>query len=145
MTRSKPHRIMVAVDDLKLADVCRQHGYGIEIQSFLEPEKVPDLQRALGDLQPRSLHGPFGDLCAGSYDPMIREVTRHRFELAYRFARELECPDIILHHGLVRCAVLFWSMRRRLYGAWKHLTRESRRQSNGYEPTGLGRSRAHIR
>ena len=74
MTSSKPHRIMVAVDDLKLADVCRQHGYGIEIQSFLEPEIVPELQRALGDLQPRSLHGPFGDLCAGSYDPMIREV-----------------------------------------------------------------------
>lgn len=118
MTSSKPHCIMVAVDDLTLAAVCRQHGYGIEIQSFLESEKVPGLQIALGDLHPRSLHGPFGDLCAGSYDPMIREVTRHRFELAYGFARELDCPDIILHHGyvpgtsapqnwLLRC-VAFW-------------------------------------
>ena len=94
-------RFMVAVDDLKLAGVCRQHGYGIEIQPFLEPGIVPELQGVLGDLQPRSLHGPFGDLCAGSYDPMIREVTRHRFELAYRFAHELECPDIILHHGYI--------------------------------------------
>ena len=118
MTSSKPHCIMVAVDDLKLAGVCRQLGYGIEIQSFLEPEKVPDLQRALGDLQPRSLHGPFGDLCAGSYDPMIREVTRHRFELACGFARGLDCPDIVLHHGYVpgtsspqnwlRRCVAFW-------------------------------------
>lgn len=32
---------------------------------------------------------------------MIREVTRHRFELACRFARELDCFDIILHHGYV--------------------------------------------
>ena len=49
---------------------------------------------------------------------MIREVTRHRFELACRFARELECPDIILHHGYVpgtsaprnwlRRCVAFW-------------------------------------
>ena len=101
MTSSKPHHIMVAVDDLKLAAVCRQHGYGIEIQSFLEPETVSELQAALGPFQPRSLHGPFGDLSAGSYDPMIRELTRHRFELACRFARELECPDIILHHGYV--------------------------------------------
>ena len=49
---------------------------------------------------------------------MIREVTRHRFELACRFARKLDCLDIILHHGYVpgtsapqnwlpRCAA-FW-------------------------------------
>lgn len=101
MTSSRPRRIMVAVQDLRFASLCRQPGYGLEVQSFLEPEKVPALQEALGDLQPRSLHGPFGDLCAGSYDPMIREVTRNRFELACRFARELDCPDIILHHGYV--------------------------------------------
>lgn len=50
MTSYKPHRIMVAVDDLQYAAVCRQHGYGIEIQSFLEPERVAALQRALDDL-----------------------------------------------------------------------------------------------
>ena len=113
-----PGRIMVAVEELEYAALCRQFGYGIEIQPFLDPEMVTLHQNALGDLFPRALHGPFGDLCAGSYDPKIREVTRDRFELACRFARELNSPDIILHHGYVpgtsppqnwlpRCAA-FW-------------------------------------
>ena len=96
-----PDRIVVAVEDLGFAALCRENGYGIEIQPFLEAGMVPTIQRVLGDLHPRSLHGPFGDLCAGSYDPLIREVTRDRFDLACRFARVLESPDIILHHGYV--------------------------------------------
>ena len=96
-----PARIMVAVDEPEYASLCRQYGYGIEIQPFLDPGMVEVHQKVLGDLFPRALHGPFGDLCAGSYDPKIRTVTRDRFELACRFARELNSPDIILHHGYV--------------------------------------------
>ena len=94
-------------------------GVGVQrAENAIELERVAEHGRALGDLQPRSLHGPFGDLCAGSYDPMIRDVTRHRFEQACSFAAQLQAPDIILHHGYVpgtswpanwlRRTVAFW-------------------------------------
>ena len=97
-----PDHINVAIDNLALAtELCRENLYGVEIQSFLDPAIVADILDDLGDLHPRSLHGPFGDLCPGSYDPLIREVTLNRFELACTFARQLECQDIILHHGFI--------------------------------------------
>ena len=96
-----PTRIAIAGDGDAIVRLCSRYEFGIEIQYFLDPDQVAVHQRTLGALEPRALHGPFGDLCAGSYDPKIREVTRDRFELAYRFARELNSPDIILHHGYV--------------------------------------------
>ena len=113
-----PNKLMFAADGSLVVDLCSRYHCGVEIQYFLDPAKVQEHQTVLGDLSPRALHGPFGDLCAGSYDPKIREVTRDRFELACRFARELSAPDIILHHGYVpgtsspanwlRRCVAFW-------------------------------------
>lgn len=99
--RNSPRRIVIAGDGPIMVNLCNQNGYGIEIQYFLDPQKVQEHKQSLGDLSPRALHGPFGDLCAGSYDSKIREVTRDRFELACTFARALNSPDIILHHGYV--------------------------------------------
>ena len=93
-------RVMIAGDGEGIVQICRQYNCGVEIQYFLDPALVEVDKQVLGNLVPRALHGPFGDLCAGSYDPKIREVTRDRFELACRFARELDSPDIILHHGM---------------------------------------------
>ncbi|HHY10841.1 MAG TPA: sugar phosphate isomerase/epimerase [Firmicutes bacterium] len=36
-----------------------------------------------------------------SPDPLIREVAKKRFEFAYKYARLLGAPHIILHHGYV--------------------------------------------
>jgi sugar phosphate isomerase/epimerase len=94
-------RVMVAGDGSEIVDLCRTDGFGIEIQTFLDPDLVSTHRATLADLQPRALHGPFGDLCAGSYDPLIRDATRNRFELACQFSRDLHAPDIILHHGYV--------------------------------------------
>ena len=98
-----PVRVMFAADGTKIVRLCRQHGCGIElnVEDSLDPDQFRFHHEILGDLTPRALHGPFGDLCAGSYDPKIREVTRDRFEMACRFARELDSRDIILHHGYV--------------------------------------------
>ncbi len=92
----------------KVASICRKGGLGVEIQSFSNPG-YPDLhpdgiQRHLGlyeSLQPRALHGPFGDLSPGSCDARIREVTRERFEFAYEYAQKLDAKHVILHHGYV--------------------------------------------
>ncbi len=90
------------------ASFCAANGFGIEVQSFYDPsylEAEPDAisrhREAIAPVQKRSLHGPFGDLCAGSFDVMVRQVTRYRYEGAVRIAAELDIKRIILHHGYV--------------------------------------------
>jgi len=88
---------------------CLSEGLGIELQSFwnpAEPELYPQrIKYQLEKIKPidlRAFHGPFGDLNGGSYDPMIRDVTRQRMELGYRTACSLQATYIIFHHGYVR-------------------------------------------
>lgn len=96
-----------AVD--QVAPLARQHGHGIEIQAFYNPraadaaDSVPRHRHALTEIpsERRSLHGPFGDLCPGSFDEMVRGVTRHRIDLGYTKACELDISRLILHHGYV--------------------------------------------
>jgi sugar phosphate isomerase/epimerase len=40
-------------------------------------------------------------LCFGSYDRLIKEATRNRFEYSYGISQKLGCKHIILHHGYV--------------------------------------------
>lgn len=98
-----PVRVLFAGNGPEVVGLCRKHGCGIElgVEDSLALDQFGPQHEVLGDLSPRALHGPFGDLCAGSYDPKIREVTRDRFELACQFGREVGSPDIILHHGYV--------------------------------------------
>lgn len=92
----------------KTIPFCRSKNCGIEIQSFYDPEFIKDYpdsinnhRHAIKPIELRALHGPFADLCPGSFDVMIREVTRNRFELAYDIAAQLDICHIILHHGYV--------------------------------------------
>ncbi|MBU0983688.1 MAG: sugar phosphate isomerase/epimerase [candidate division Zixibacteria bacterium] len=96
-------------DDCKIAaasELCRAGGFGIEVQSFYDPEYI-DRERnalslhreALTGIDSRSFHGPFGDLCPGSFDVMVREVARTRFEQAVETAGKLGIEHLILHHG----------------------------------------------
>ncbi|HLO15972.1 MAG TPA: sugar phosphate isomerase/epimerase family protein [Anaerolineales bacterium] len=87
---------------------CLAKGLGIELQSFwdpTEPERYPArIEYQLGQLQAidfRAFHGPFGDLNCGSYDPMIRDVSRARMLLGYQTACQLRATHIIFHHGYV--------------------------------------------
>jgi sugar phosphate isomerase/epimerase len=110
----------------KAVPVCLRFGCGIEVQAFYNPllvEEDPasiERHRALMDgIEPRSVHGCFGDLCPGSFDPMVRAVARNRFDLSYRVASRLGAAHLVLHHGyvphtsppdrwLTRC-IAFWN------------------------------------
>lgn len=89
------------------AAACRSRGLGIEVQGFydpavfLDPAQLARHRDAIRGITSVSMHGPFGDLCAGSFDPAVRQVARDRFEIAYRVARELGATDVVLHHGYV--------------------------------------------
>jgi sugar phosphate isomerase/epimerase len=104
------NKIILCDDDRieKISKLSLKNNCGIEIQSFYDPSYIltnPDAIEAhiglIKDINLRSLHGPFGDLCPGSYDPMIRDVARNRFELAHEIANKLNATHIILHHGYV--------------------------------------------
>ena len=92
----------------KVAAICKGKNLGIEIQAFHKPriyEENPniidDYKKQLKEIEFVSLHAPFADLCPGSSDPMVRNVAKNRFELAYKIATELNISHIILHIGWV--------------------------------------------
>lgn len=96
---SRPH---------KTAPICRRTGFGVEIQSFSNPEYLSErrdgieLHQSLYEsVFPRALHGPFGDLSPGSCDRLIRQVTKERFEFAYSRGQMLGVEHIVLHHGYI--------------------------------------------
>ncbi len=93
-----------------IAQLAIEHACGIEIQSFYDPtllDRHPDaIERHCRILEKfprekRSLHGPYGDLCPGSFDPAVRELARNRFELGYDRCCDLDISRMILHHGYV--------------------------------------------
>jgi sugar phosphate isomerase/epimerase len=104
-------RNIILCDGLEVepvAKLCRRYGLGIEIQSFYDPEfleREPDAiarhKAVVNGIEPRSVHGPFGDLNAGSFDRMIREVTRNRMELGYEVATKLNAGHLVFHLGFV--------------------------------------------
>ena len=110
----------------KVAPICRRTRWGVEIQSFSNPQ-YPDLhpdgvklhQTLYEPVQPKALHGPFGDLSPGSCDALIRQVTRERFEFAYAYATNLGVEHIVLHHGYIPNTNTFGGWLRRSIAFWE--------------------------
>ena len=115
-----------ASDPQKVAPICRKVGMGVEIQSFSNPEYPhmhPDgtklHQEYYASVEPKALHGPFGDLSPGSCDGLIRQVTRERFEFAYDYARNLGAEHVVLHHGYIPNTNTFGGWLRRSVDFWQ--------------------------
>jgi sugar phosphate isomerase/epimerase len=88
--------------------LCTKYGIGIELQAFYDPGLIKTDEEAIGKhrdatrrIQPRSLHGCFGDLNPGSFDAMVRDVAMNRFELSYSNASQIGVNHLVLHHGYV--------------------------------------------
>ncbi|MFH2050529.1 MAG: sugar phosphate isomerase/epimerase family protein [bacterium] len=102
---------LIICDEARIKEalpLCKEYGLGLEIQAFYDPailekgtEAVKNHLDLIQDIEKVSMHGPFGDLCPGSFDPMVREVARKRFEQAYDIAVKLNVKHIVLHHGYV--------------------------------------------
>ncbi len=102
---------LVLCDDCnfeRVADLARRYSLGMEAQSFYDPsflQNNPDAVEkhlgAMSGIHLRSVHGPFGDLNPGSFDPMVREVARNRFEMGYEIAEKLGAQHLVLHLGYV--------------------------------------------
>jgi len=87
---------------------CVQWGFGIEVQAFYDPHllqrdpsAVAAHQALLEGIGLRAIHAPFGDLNAGSFDGLVREITLNRYELGYDTARSLSAQHAVYHLGYV--------------------------------------------
>ena len=105
-------RSLVLCDNCDIAAVlplAKSKGLGIEMQSFYYPNVLDNPADAItkhlkllenfGGL--RAMHGPFGDLCPGSFDPLVQQVAAHRIEQGINIAKQLNVNHIVLHHGYV--------------------------------------------
>ena len=82
--------------------LCASRGFGIELQNYALPEFEPDIDAQitqLEEIEVRAIHAPFFDLCPGSLDPLVQQVTAQRFRKTISHARALRCEHIIFHNG----------------------------------------------
>jgi sugar phosphate isomerase/epimerase len=90
--------------------LARQHGLGIEVQTFAYPDAldgdwlalIHHYRDALESVPgPVALHGPFMDMASGSVDPLINRVVRERARHALHIAAELDARTIIFHANFI--------------------------------------------
>lgn len=99
--------------------LCQARGIGIEVQAFYHPDALLDealiarTAEIISGIQVLSLHGPFGDLNPGSFDPLVCEVARQRIQAGFDVAMRLKASHIVLHAGRVPNAgpEQFWIKR----------------------------------
>jgi sugar phosphate isomerase/epimerase len=115
------------------AALCRHRQTGIEIQTFYQPgaldksaELIERHRRAIAGLAPQSLHGPFGDLCPGSFDPVVRAVARFRYTQAVAVADDLGIDHLVLHHSYVPGTSFRANWIQRLTEFWRDFLQAAR-------------------
>ena len=87
--------------------IAREQGLGLELQAFYHPDVLDDPTQAVakhvaaltGFSGTLSMHGPFGDLVPGSFDPKVRQVARERILQFINIAVQFGASDLVLHNG----------------------------------------------
>lgn len=98
------------LSDEEMRDIVRNTGMGIESIEFSVSENLNHLQETMISYEKRlsymecesfTFHGPFLDLNPMSYDSLVRQVTKMRYEQAYYAARKLGAEKIVYHSCFV--------------------------------------------
>ena len=111
--------------------LCEKYGCGIEIQGFYKPdsdEKKEELFdryiKILPDGISKYFHAPFADLCLGSSNKKIVEVTKYYFNFAYEMAKRLGASRITVHHGYVPKTSFIPNWINRSVDFWKEFLKD---------------------
>lgn len=92
-----------------IIDLLKKYEIGLEIVLFASPycldnqdEFIETYKKELGDLYGKiavSIHGPFVELCPGTRDNLIAQVTNYRMQQAYDVAKKMNANYIVYHNG----------------------------------------------
>lgn len=88
-------------------EIALKNNVGIELQTFYNPmrldnvtdSQIEQIREKISRIHIKSMHGPFCDLCPGSIDSKIRDVTIYRYIQIIKIAKKLQIDNIVLHHG----------------------------------------------
>ncbi|MBN1903150.1 sugar phosphate isomerase/epimerase, partial [Candidatus Sumerlaeota bacterium] len=78
-----------------------------ELQAFYhfnalsDPRLISETAEMVKGLPLIAMHGPFGDLNPGSFDPLVRETAAKRIQQGFNAASHLGAKRIIFHDGRV--------------------------------------------
>jgi sugar phosphate isomerase/epimerase len=121
-----------------VSEKSRGKNFGIEIQAFYKPSRCRDdkeiekHRKLIHEISPVSIHGPFGDLCPGSFDSMVRDVAMNRFNLGYSVATKLDIDHIVFHIGWVPGAGSRTNWAKRCIDFWKEFLEGKSEKTNFY-------------
>lgn len=125
-------------DYQKVSELAVTNGFGMEIQHFYIPERCDSIEsielhkEKIKQIVNLSFHAPFGDLCPGSGDDLLREVARLRFEQGYKVAKELNASSIIFHIGYVPGTSSIENWSRRCIKFWEEFLENKPNDTNFY-------------
>lgn len=90
----------------KIVELCKKYNLSINLDSFSDisylvnnPNGIEEQKNLNKEMDIFSLHGYFHDLCFGSKDILIKEVTMKRFNESYNISKDFNCKHIIFHNG----------------------------------------------
>ncbi len=109
----------------RVLPLCEKYGLGIEIQGFYDPNGtggaaaiIEKYKSLLPENIEKHLHAPFWDLCLGSANEKIKEVTRFYFDYGYEVAEKLGCESITVHQGYIPGTSWYGSWVKRSIAFW---------------------------
>lgn len=96
--------------ELEMEETVISTGLGIELIGFGRSDYLDQYDLTMKNEAallarcgnpPLSIHGPFLDLNPMSYDSLILEATKKRFDQSYRAAKTLGANTIVFHSGMI--------------------------------------------
>jgi len=91
------------------SEIAREYGLGLEIAEFCTPYNMDEdftywdtlVRKNIQGIAATTLHAPFSELCGAAIDPLVRDVTLHRFEQAYDLALTYGAGRMVVHSGFM--------------------------------------------
>ena len=122
----------------KVVELCLSRQFGIEVQAFFHYEALSNqsliakTKAQIRDLPCIAMHGPFGDLNPGSFDPLIREVAARRIQAGMDAAAEIGAQHVVFHTGRVPAAGPADPWIKRSITFWEEVMHRASEESHVY-------------
>lgn len=119
-----------------IIDLLEKYQVGLEIVLFSSPycldkqdEFIESYKEELGDLYNKieiGIHGPYADLCVGSRDNLIVQVSNYRMQQAYDVAKKMNANYVVYHNGYYPKTYSYEEWMQRTPNYWKNFLKDKK-------------------